>query len=84
MKSHYVQGLGWEIRANVREHNTGIMLMDRPVQYAQRKCDICRNRQEEKMAEEARRAEACRERRAARPAPRKYVEAAVTVPIKVG
>jgi len=35
MKSRYMQGLGWEIRADVREHNTGNMPMDLLVQYAQ-------------------------------------------------
>jgi len=37
MKSRYMQGLGWEIRADVREHNTGNMTMDLLVQYAQRR-----------------------------------------------
>jgi len=84
MKSRYMQGLGWEIRADVREHNTGNMPMDLLVQYAQRKGDVCRRRHGEQQAEEARRAEARRERRAARPTPRKYVTAAVTAPTKVG
>jgi len=37
MKSRYMQGLGWEIRADVPEHNTGNMPMDLLVQYAQRR-----------------------------------------------
>jgi len=84
MKSRYMQGLGWEIRADVREQNTGNMPMDLLVQYAHRKGDVCRRRHEEQQAEEARRAEARRERRAARPTPRKYITAAVTAPTKVG
>jgi len=84
MKSRYMQGLGWEIRADVREHNTDNMLMDLLVQYAQRKGDVCRRRHEEQQAEGARRAEVRRERRAARPTPRKYVTAAVTAPNMVG
>jgi len=84
MKSRYMQGLGWEIRAGVRERNTGNMPMDLLVQYAQRKGDVCRRRHEERQAEEARRAKDRRERRAARPTPRKYVTAAVTAPTKVG
>jgi len=84
MKSRYMQGLGWEIRADVREHNTGNMPMDLLVQYAQRNGGVCRRRHEEQQAEEARRAEARRERRAARPTPRKYVTVAVTAPTKVG
>jgi len=84
MKSRYMQGLGWENRADAREHSTGNMPMDLLVQYAQRKGDVCRRRYEEQHAEEARRAEARRERRPARPTPRKYVTTAVTVPTKVG
>jgi len=42
MKSRYMQGLGWEILANVCEHNTGSMPMDLLVHYAQRKGDVCR------------------------------------------
>jgi len=84
MKSRHMQGLSWKIRADVREHNTGNMPMDLLVQYAQRKGDVCRRRHEEQQAEEARRAEARRERRETRPTPRKYVTAAVTVPAKVG
>jgi len=84
MKGRYMQGLGWESRADVREHNTGNMPMDHLVQYAQRKGDVCRRRYEEQQAEEAQRAEARREHRPARPTPRKYVTAAVTVPTKVG
>jgi len=41
MKSRYVQGLGWEIRADVREHNTPNMPMDQLMQYTQRKKDVC-------------------------------------------
>ena len=84
MKSRYMQGLGWEIREYVREHNTGNMRMDLLGQYAQRKGDVCRRHHEEQQAEEARRAEARRERRAARPTSRNYVTAAVTAPSKVG
>jgi len=84
MKSGYMQGLGWDIRADVREHNTGNMPMDLLVQYAQRKGDVCRRRHEEQQAEEARRTEARQERRAERPTPRKYVTAAITAPNKVG
>jgi len=84
MKSRYMQGLGWEIRADVREHNTPNMPMDLLVQYAQRKGDVCRRRLQEQKNEEDRRAEARRVRRAARPAPRKYVTAAVTAPPQVG
>jgi len=51
MKSRYMQGLGWEIRADVREHNTGNMPMDLLVQYAQRKGEVCRKRHEEQLAE---------------------------------
>ena len=51
MKSRYMQRLGWEFRANVREHNTGNMPMDLLVQYAQRKGDVCRIRHEEQQAE---------------------------------
>ena len=84
IKSRHMQGLGWKIRADVRQHNTGIMPMDLLVQCAQRKGDVCRRRHEEQHSEEARRAEARRERRATRPKPRTYVTAAVTVPTKVG
>jgi len=84
MKSRYMQGLGWDIRADVREHNTGNMPVDLLVQYAQRKGDVCRRRHEEQQAEEARRTEARRKRRAERPTPRKYVTAAITAPTKVG
>ena len=84
MKSRYMQGLGWEIRADVREHNTGNMPMDLLLQYAQRKGDVRRRRYEEQQAEEARRAEGRRERRAARPTLRKYVTATVTAPTQVG
>jgi len=56
MKSRYMQGLSWEIRADVREHNTGNMPMDFVVHYDQRKGDVCRRRHEEHQAEEARRA----------------------------
>jgi len=83
MNSRYKQGLGWEIRADVRERNTGNMPMDLLVKYVLRKADVCRRRHEEQQAEEARRAEARRERRAARPTPRRYVTAAVTLPTKV-
>jgi len=83
MKSRYMQGLGWEIRADVREHNTSNMPMDLLVQYAQRKGDVCRRRLQEQKNEEDRRAEAHRVRRAARPAPRKYVTAAITAPPQV-
>jgi len=58
--------------------------MDLLVPYAQRKGDACRRRHEEQQANDARRAEARRGRRAARPTPRRYVTAAVTAPIKVG
>jgi len=51
--SRYMQGLGWEVRADVREHNTGNMPMDLRVQYAQRKGDVCRRHHEEQQAEEA-------------------------------
>ena len=84
MKSRDMQGLGWEIRADVREHNVGNMPMDLLLKYAQRKGHVCRSRYEEQHAEEARRAEAGQERRAARPTPRKNVTAAVTAPTKVG
>jgi len=47
MKSRYMQGLGWEIRADVREHNTPNMPMDPLVQYARRKGDVCRRRLQE-------------------------------------
>jgi len=67
----------------VREHNTGNMPMDLLVRYAQRKGDVCRRCHKEQQAEEARRAEARLELRAARPTPRKYVTAAVTAPTKV-
>jgi len=79
-----MQGLGSEIRADVRERNTPNMPMDLLVQYAQRKGNICRRRHQEQKDEEDRRAEARRVRRAARPAPRKYVTAAVTAPPQVG
>jgi len=46
MKSRYMQGLGWEIRADAREQNIGSMPMDLPVQYAERKGDVCRRRHE--------------------------------------
>jgi len=84
MKSRYMQGLGWEIRADVRKHNTLNMPMDLLVQYAQRKGDVCRRRHQEQKDEEDRRAEARRVRRAALLAPRKYVSAAVTAPLQVG
>jgi len=67
----------------VREHDTGNFPMDLLVQYSQRKGDVCRRRHEEQQAEEARRAEARRLRRAARPTPREYVTAAATAPTKV-
>jgi len=84
MKSRHMLGLGWEVRAGVREHNTGTMPMDLLVQYAQQKGDVCRRRHKEQREEETRHAEARRERRAARPAPRNYVTAAITPPHKVG
>jgi len=84
MKSRYMQGLGWEVRADVREHNTSTMPMDLLVQYARRKGDVGRRRHQEQRDEEARRAEARRERRAARPAPRKDVTTAVTASPKLG
>jgi len=46
MKSRHMQGLGWEIRADVREHNNGNMTMDLLLQYAQRKGDVCSRRHE--------------------------------------
>jgi len=52
--------------------------MDLLVQHAQRKGDVCRRRHQEQKHEEDRRAEARQVCRAARPAPRKYVTAAVT------
>jgi len=79
-----MQGLGSEIRADVRERNTPNMPMDLLVPYAQRKGNICRGRHQEQKDEEDRRAEARRVRGAARPAPRKYVTAAVTAPPQVG
>jgi len=89
MNSRYMQGLGWDIRADVRENNTPNMPMNLLVQYAQRKGDVCRRRLQEQKDEEdrraeARRAEARRVRRAARPALRKYVAAAVKAPPQVG
>jgi len=76
-------GLGWEVRADVRERNTPNMLRDLLVQYAQRKGDVYRRRLQERKDEGYRRAEARRIRRAARPAPRKYVTAAVIAPSQV-
>jgi len=84
MKSRYMQGLGWEIRADLREHNTPNMPMDLLDKYAQRKGDVCRRSHREQMDEEDRRAEARPVRRAARPAPRKHVTAAVSAPPQVG
>jgi len=68
----------------VRELNTGTMPMRFVVQYARRKSDVCRRRQDDQQAGEARRAEARRERPAARPTSRKYSTTAVTVPTEVG
>ena len=34
MKSRFMHGLWWEVRADVREHNTGNMLVEILVQYA--------------------------------------------------
>ena len=48
-----MQGLGWEICADLREHNTGKMPINLLVHYAQRKGDVCRRRHEEQQAEEA-------------------------------
>jgi len=62
MTSRYTQGIGWENRADVREHNTGNKPMDLLVQYAQRKGDVGRRLHEEQQAENRRRAEARRER----------------------
>jgi len=84
MKSRYMLGLGGEILAEVREHNTGNTPMNLLVPYVQKKGVVCRRRHVEKQAEEARRAEARRERRATRRTPRKCVSAAVTVLTKVG
>lgn len=42
MRSRCMQGLGWEIRAHVREHITPNIPMEQLVQYAQRKRDVCR------------------------------------------
>jgi len=53
MKSRYMHGLGLEVGADVREHNTGNMPMDLLVQHAQRKGDVSRRRHEEQLAEEA-------------------------------
>jgi len=47
MKSRYMQGLGWEIRTDVRKHNTGSMPMDILMQYAQRESDVRRGLHEE-------------------------------------
>jgi len=84
MKIRSMQGLGWKVRADVREHNTTNMLMDLLVQYAQRKGDVCRRRHQEQMDEEDRRAVARRVCRAARPGPRKNGTVAVTAPPQVG
>jgi len=84
MKSRYMQGLGWEVRADVREHNTPNMPMDLLVQSAQRKGEVCRTRHQDQKDEEDRRAEARRVRRAARPVPWKYATADVTAPPQVG
>jgi len=83
MKRRSTQGLGWAIRAYVRKQDTGNMPMDLLVQYAQMTGDVCRRRHDEQKADEARRAEAHRERQAAWPAPRKYVTAALAVPNEV-
>ena len=84
MRSRYMQRLGWQIRADVREHNTRFLPMDLLVQYAQREGDVCSRNDQEKKDAEARRAEARRVRRAAPPAPRKYDTAAVTATLQVG
>jgi len=42
MKSRYMQRLGCEVRADVREHYAPTMPMDLLVQYARRKGDVCR------------------------------------------
>jgi len=79
-----MQGLGWEICTDVREHSTPNMSMDLLVQYAQQKGDVCRRRHMEQRDKEDRRAKARRVRRAARPAPRKNLTSAVTAPPQVG
>ena len=84
MKSRFMQGLWWEARADVREDNTGNMLVQILVQYSQRKGDVCRRRRGEHEAEEVRRAEARRQRREAWHGPPRYLTAAVGEPSKVG
>jgi len=79
MKSRYTQGFGWEVRADVREHNTSTIQMNLLVQCSQRMGDVCRRGHQERRDGDTR-----RERRAARPAPRKYVTAAVTAAPQVG
>jgi len=51
MKSRYMQGLGWEIRADAREHHTLHMPMDLLVHYAQQKKDVCRRRHQKQRHE---------------------------------
>jgi len=67
MKSRRMQGLCREVRADVREHNSGNMPMDLLVHYSHKNGDVCRRRHEEIQPEETLRAEARRELRETRP-----------------
>lgn len=53
VKGRFLQGIWWEVRTDVREHNNPSMPLEGLVRYAQRKGDICRRRNEELRAERA-------------------------------
>jgi hypothetical protein len=46
LKSRFIQGLWWEVRSEARAYNTPAMPVEILVQYAQRKGDVCRRRQQ--------------------------------------
>lgn len=74
LKSRFIQGLWWEVRADAREYNTPAMAIEILVQYAQRKGDVCRRRRQERQGSKEPREE---KRAMKRPTYTPYVTAAV-------
>jgi len=68
----------------MRENNTLAIPVELLQHNAQRKNHACLRRHEEQKVQEALRAKARLERRAARVTPRTHITAAVTTPLKVG
>jgi len=83
VKTRFTQGLWWEVRTEVREHDTPSLSLELLVHYAQRRVDICRRHIAEQQAYEARWEKARQNRRALRPTTRGFLTAAVQVPSKV-